>query len=732
MDPRLATTARRDPARFRWWMPILGLCVISAGLLVYAATSDIRGGWFDTRSAGWWAVTAALHVPFLLTLLFLVGGLVERVGFYWRGRGPEPAGQVPAVYPTVCVQLPMFNEHAVAQRVIEAASRMAWPADRFAVQVLDDSTDQDTRALVERVCARIRAATGVNCHVRSRVDRRGYKAGALEEGRNDTDAEFLVIFDADFLPPRDFLLRTIPHFYLRNGEPDRGLALVQAQWGHLNHDESALTLAQSLWVDDHHTLQMSWRSATWRFVNFTGTAGVWRASAIERAGGWRAASLVEDCELSFRHLFAGYRTKFVKEIVVPAELPATYTAYKAQQRRWTQGWVQLQRMHLATLLFRYRCSWLRRIHLLYHMCISWQWPAWALWIMTLPFMIYNDHWFGCFGPAVGASLYVLPTALWAVAATTMASLETKHTYDGELTPGTFRTRFARIVPYLVINTGMLPHQLASFAEGLFGPMHTEFERTPKAASVTTAALARPARMPTKPDTVKVHWPYLLTEVFFVVSQLGWAVLFALNGLVMCAIGAAYVASCILYLGFFYGDHLGKVCFVLDPSRLRWRKPLAGGGRSSAGTDRRSAREPVAHAADRLDHVPAELAAQVANVNVDHVGLGIEVVPPHVRQQLLAGQDLVGVAQERLGQRELPAGQLDRAAGHGGSPGAQVQGHVARSQQGCLLGAVGPQPDANAGQQLLEPERLRDVVVGAAVEPGHGDLDLVPGGEDDHR
>ena len=149
------------------------------------------------------------------------------------------------------------------------------------------------------------------------------------------------------MPPADFLLRTIPHFYRADGEPDAGLALVQAQWGHLNHDESSLTRAQSLWVDDHHTLQMSWRSAMWRFVNFTGTAGVWRASAIEAAGGWRAASLVEDCELSFRHLFAGYRTKFVKEIVVPAELPATYTAYKAQQRRWTQGWVQLQRLHLA-------------------------------------------------------------------------------------------------------------------------------------------------------------------------------------------------------------------------------------------------------------------------------------------------------------------------------------------------------------------------------------------------
>lgn len=440
--------------------------------------------------------------------------------------------------------------------------------------MLDDSTDDHTRALVEGVCSRVRESTGVNCYVRHRVVRQGYKAGALEDGRRETDAEFLVIFDSDFVPPQDYLLRTIPHFYLPGSEPDTGLALVQAQWGHLNHDESRLTRAQSLWVDDHHTLQMSWRSAAWGFVNFTGTAGVWRASAIEAAGGWRAASLVEDCELSFRHLFAGYRTKFVKEIVVPAELPATYTAYKAQQRRWTQGWVQLQKMHLGKLLFRFRCSWQRRIHLVYHMCISWQWPAWALWITTVPFLIYTDLWFGSLGFVVGVALYVLPTALWAVVATTMASLETKHTYDTRVTPATFRERFGRIVPYLLINTGMLPHQFSSFAEGLFGPLHSEFERTPKAASVTTPSptagtVAVPAPTTTKSYTVKVHWPYVLTEAFFVAYQLGWAVLFVTNGLVWCAIGAVYVAACVVYLAFFYGDHLGKVCFAFDRRRLRF-------------------------------------------------------------------------------------------------------------------------------------------------------------------
>jgi cellulose synthase/poly-beta-1,6-N-acetylglucosamine synthase-like glycosyltransferase len=586
---------------FRWWMPSLAAFAVSAGLFVHFARSDAGAGWFEVRSAGWWALTSALHLPYFVILLFVVGGLVERLGFFWRGRAPEPAGQLPFEYPTVCVQLPMFNEHAVARRTIEAACDMNWPADRFSVQVLDDSTDEDTRNLVEDVGAEVRLSTGVNCRVLHRVDRQGYKAGALEAGRKETDAEFLVIFDSDFVPPRDFLLRTIPHFYLADGEPDARLALVQAQWGHLNHDQSFLTRAQSLWVDDHHTLQMSWRSAVWQFVNFTGTAGVWRASAIEAAGGWRAASLVEDCELSFRHLFAGYRTKFVKEIVVPAELPATYTAYKGQQKRWTQGWAQLQRMHIATLLFRFRCSWLRRIHLIYHMCISWQWPAWAIWTTLLPFLIYTDHWFGTLGLAVGASLYLLPASLWVVVSATVASLETKHTYPGSITPSTFLGRLGRIVPHTVINAGMLPHQFSAFTEGLFGPLHSEFERTPKTASVTPTSsdtgpgerrvAARRAETGKTTDGVKVHWPYALTEASYVVSQFAWAVLFAADGLVLPAIGAGFLAACVVYVGFFYGDHAGNVCFILDRSRLRFfgpRRTSNGYRRAQRERPRRSA------------------------------------------------------------------------------------------------------------------------------------------------
>lgn len=549
---------------FRWWIVNVGLLLAALGLALLAITSGPNDNRDEIGSPGWLLVTALLHLPFLVIIVFQVAGIIERVGFFWRGRRPEAPGKMPQDYPEVCVQLPMFNEHAVARRVIEAAANIQWPRDRFSIQVLDDSTDPETRQLVDQVCAEVRAS-GIECRVQHRTNRRGYKAGALEQGRLQSGSEFFVIFDADFVPPSDYLLRAIPHFYHEDGTPDSGLALVQAQWGHLNHEESALTLSQSLWVDDHHTLQMSWRSAAWKFVNFTGTAGIWRASAIASVGGWKATSLVEDCELSFRHLFAGYRTKFVKEIVVPSELPATYTAYKAQQKRWTQGWVQLQRLHLRTMLFQYQASWLRRLHLIYHMCISWQWPVWMLWILMLPFLIHNSSWFGAVDSVLGLFIYLVPSVIWLSISASAASLETRHTYQERLTVSSFLKRAARIFPQVIISTGMLPHQFSAFIEGLFGSLDSEFERTPKAA--TMSGVAKRPSATRKRYRVKIHWPYVLAELFFVLFQVAWAIVFFGVGLFWCGIAAAFLAVCVVYVAFFYGDHMGKVCFVIDPKWL---------------------------------------------------------------------------------------------------------------------------------------------------------------------
>lgn len=565
--------------RFRWWIPSIALSLLLVCVLALEVMGLTHANQRQVGSTGWWIVTGALHLPYLVILLFFAGGFVERIGYYWRGRHPHSGGRLPSTLPTVCVQLPMFNEHAVAERVIMAASALTWPTDRLSIQVLDDSTDSDTRVLVEDVCARVRATTGVRCYVLHRSDRQGYKAGALEAGRHATDAEFLAIFDADFVPPRDFLVRAMRHFYDTLGRPLSDLALVQAQWGHLNHDESSLTQAQSLWVDDHHTLQMSWRSAAWQFVNFTGTAGVWRSAAIESVGGWRAASLVEDCELSFRHLFAGYRTTFIKEIVAPAELPATFTAYKAQQKRWTQGWVQLQRLHLGTLLLRHACHWPRRLHLAYHMCISWQWPAWGLWITLSPGMIHAGYWLGEVNAVLGGLLYLMPGALWVILMGVSASMATKHTYPDDASAWAGVKRIRRVIPFVVISAGMLPHQCSAFMEGLFGSLHSEFERTPKAATVSRGtaearqmvpAVDGRSRTQSTPrwSSVKVHWPYVLTELFFVIYLLAWVGISVLEGHLLPALCAAYVAGCVLYVAYFYGDHAGKVCFILGKDDAR--------------------------------------------------------------------------------------------------------------------------------------------------------------------
>ena len=561
---------------FRWWIPGGALFLIAAGLLAGSAHYGTAGPWLAADSLGWWAVTTTLHLPFATILFFLAMGIIERVGFFWRGRAPQAPGQLPQRPPTVCVQLPMFNEYTVARRAIEAAAALIWPADRLCIQVLDDSTDAETRRLVERTCAQVRAR-GIDCILLHRANRQGYKAGALEAGRRQTAAEFLALFDADFVPPADFLLRAIPHFYHADGMPIADLALVQAQWGHLNHDAWALTRSQSLWVDDHHTLQMAWRSAVHQFVNFTGTAGVWRASTIAAAGGWKASSLVEDCELSFRCLFAGFRTRFVKEIVVPAELPATVTAYKAQQKRWTQGWVQLQRLHLGTLLRGYPASPLRRLHLLYHMCIAWQWPLWMIWLLLLPFLIYTGQWYGALNPVAGIVLYLLPTVTWLTLAATIASLETRHTYAEPLTMRVFFARVARIIPNIIVSTGMLPHQFSAFCEGLFGSLHSEFERTPKSAARLSAASPPSEGRPTavRIDRAKIHRPYVLAELFVCAYCAVWAVLFAAAGLIWCAVQASFVIMCILILAFHYGDDRNNVLFVVDRSALAgWFKPGA--------------------------------------------------------------------------------------------------------------------------------------------------------------
>lgn len=544
---------RRQKALYVSWKMALGAVSLIwlAAFVLTLARAVPQTGTASTMST---ALAVLLHFPYIAILTYMCFGLVERIGFRWHGKQPVASGNLPPSIPSVCVQLPMFNEAAVARRIIEAAAALDWPRDKLTIQVLDDSTDLAIQHKVQQICAEIRNHRGVACECIHRTDRAGYKAGALEAGRHMTDAEFIAIFDADFAPLPDYLQKIIPHFYSEGGAERPEIALVQAQWGHLNDSQSMLTAAQALWVDDHHTLQQSWRSSAIGFVNFTGTAGTWRASAIEAIGGWRSASLVEDCELSIRALFHGFQTRFVKEVVAPAELPQTIADYRLQQKRWTQGWVQLQRLHFANLLLRFPRRFALKAYLIYFATISWQWPVWALWVTMFPFLIAFGLWAGAYGFWYGIILYLLPPLAFALFAAAMASRETRQTYilqaQGEL-KGRAR-RFWRVIPYLVVNAGMLPHHMCAFFEGLFGPMHSEFERTPKTAVISSDAFSfslpvaavKPMQRPkgiTRPA-------YFSAELFFVITQASWIAYFVISGNYLSAIWAYLLMVCILGIG----------------------------------------------------------------------------------------------------------------------------------------------------------------------------------------
>jgi cellulose synthase/poly-beta-1,6-N-acetylglucosamine synthase-like glycosyltransferase len=248
-----------------------------------------------------------------------------------KDKVPVPAGCFEDL-PVVTVQLPIYNEMYVVDRLVEAVCRIDYPRDRFEVQVLDDSTDETTS--VAELAVRRAALQGVDIKYFHRSDRIGYKAGALEAGMKVARGEFITIFDADFIPGPDFLLRTIHHF------TDPKVAMVQARWGHINQDYSLLTKIQSILLDGHFVLEHGGRNRAGHFFNFNGTAGVWRRAAIEDAGGWQHDTLTEDLDLSYRAQLRGWKFHFLPDLVAPAEVPVEMNAFKSQQHRWAKGSIQ--------------------------------------------------------------------------------------------------------------------------------------------------------------------------------------------------------------------------------------------------------------------------------------------------------------------------------------------------------------------------------------------------------
>ena len=288
-----------------------------------------------------------LVVLYGLCLLFIVGFSLGQwqltrlaLRAYARPQAlPPPA---PAEWPRVTVQLPLYNEQNVVERIVDATAALDYPADRLHIQVLDDSTDATVGLAAGRVAHH--AAQGLRIsHVR-RPSREGYKAGALRHGLEETDGEFIAIFDADFVPEPDFLRRTIPFFMA-----DERVGVVQTRWGHMNENESLLTRLQGFGLNAHFLIEQVGRTFAGYFINFNGTGGVWRRTCIADAGGWHTDTLTEDLDLSYRAQLRGWRFVYRPEIVAPAELPAAMDALKSQQFRWTKGAAETARKHLGTM-----------------------------------------------------------------------------------------------------------------------------------------------------------------------------------------------------------------------------------------------------------------------------------------------------------------------------------------------------------------------------------------------
>ncbi len=325
---------------------------------------------------------------------------------YWRHRREPPLlAEEPAQWPLVTVQLPIFNELYVVRRIIDAAARLDYPRDRLQIQVLDDSTDETT--LVGRTLVARWQARGLDIDLVHRDDRRGFKAGALANGLTTAKGDYVAIFDADFVPPADYLRRTIPHLMARPR-----LGLLQTRWTHLNANHSALTWAQALALDGHFVVEHMARHRSGLLINFNGTAGVWRKSCIKAAGGWQADTLTEDLDLSFRAQMAGWEALYLPEVAVPAELPPQMAAFKRQQARWAVGAAQCL-VKLGRCLARSKLPMRVRLEGLAHLAV---WAAHPLslvvLLLTLPMLLFQAPvhtglgviWLVAFGPAVAYAL----------------------------------------------------------------------------------------------------------------------------------------------------------------------------------------------------------------------------------------------------------------------------------------------------------------------------------------
>ncbi len=343
------------------------------------------------------AFDLALLIPYFLVMLILAFYGIHRyqlVWLYYRNKKNAAKWREPVArfgegeLPFVTVQLPVFNEQFVIERLIEACCRLEYPRDRFEIQLLDDSTDETievAREIVERYATGFDGIAPQPIFYLHRENRDGYKAGALDEGLKSARGEFVAIFDADFVPPRDWVMKVIHHF----AEPTIGM--VQTRWTHLNRNFSFLTQVEAMLLDGHFVLEHGGRSRAGVFFNFNGTAGMWRTKVIGEAGGWQHDTLTEDTDLSYRAQMCGWKFKYLQDVECPAELPIEMTAFKTQQARWAKGLIQTGKKILP-MVMKSDAPWHTKLEAWYHLTANISYPLMiVLSVLLMPAMIIRSY-----------------------------------------------------------------------------------------------------------------------------------------------------------------------------------------------------------------------------------------------------------------------------------------------------------------------------------------------------
>ncbi len=408
---------------------------------------------------GWGGPVLALYLA-ILAVLSLNGLHRLWLVWIWLNRRPRITPADPAIWPLVTVQLPLFNEQLVVARLIRSAAALDYPRELLEIQVLDDSTDATT-AMATAEVERLRA-DGVDIRLVHRTDRRGFKAGALEAGLLVARGDVLAVFDADFVPPADFLRRTVPWL-----EP--GVGMVQTRWGHLNAGETWLTRVQATLLDGHFVIEHTARHRSGRWFNFNGTAGIWRRDAIVGGGGWQHDTLTEDLDLSYRSQLAGWRFVYLDHVVTPAELPADIRAFKLQQRRWARGSVQTCRKLLGRI-------WASdaplgvKMEATTHLTSNFSYPLVVLLTLLLPVAVAARI---LAGPSI---LLIIDSVLFVFALLPFVAFYGAAIL-GSGAPGA-GGRLARLPLVLAVGLGLAVSQSRAVAEGM-GREVGVFARTPK-------------------------------------------------------------------------------------------------------------------------------------------------------------------------------------------------------------------------------------------------------------